>query len=144
MAECVSRDSPLAIGGDGRADSPGHSAKYGSYGIIDLSTNKVLHIELVQVNKLPNYTRANMTSSYNVLQSNEVKSSNHMELEGLVRALNFLTDNQVQIGTIITDRHKQINKYLREKHPSIEHRYDVWHISKGTMQYLDVTVNKMA
>ena len=22
---------PLAIGGDGRADSPGHSAKYGSY-----------------------------------------------------------------------------------------------------------------
>ena len=125
MAECVSRDSPLAIGGDGRADSPGHSAKYGSYGIIDLSTNKV-------------------TSSYNVLQSNEVKSSNHMELEGLVRALNFLTDNQVQIGTIITDRHKQINKYLREKHPSIEHRYDVWHISKGTIQYLDVTVNKMA
>ena len=40
---------PLTIGGDGRADSPGHSAKYGSYGIIDLRTNKVLHIELVQV-----------------------------------------------------------------------------------------------
>ena len=34
---------PLIIGGDGRADSPGHSAKYGSYGIIDLRTNKVLH-----------------------------------------------------------------------------------------------------
>lgn len=49
LAECVSRDSLLAIGGDGRADSPGHSAKYGSFGIIDLSTNKVLHIELVQV-----------------------------------------------------------------------------------------------
>ena len=41
---------PLIIGGDGRADSPGHSAKYGSYGVIDLCTNKVLHIELVQVN----------------------------------------------------------------------------------------------
>ena len=40
---------PLTIGGDGRADSPGHSAKYGSYGIIDLHTNKTLHIELVQV-----------------------------------------------------------------------------------------------
>ena len=50
LAECVSRDSPLAIGGDGRADIPGHSAKYGSYGIIDLSTNKILHVELVQVN----------------------------------------------------------------------------------------------
>ena len=41
---------PLIIGGDGRTDSPGHSAKYGSYGVIDLRTNEVLHIELVQVN----------------------------------------------------------------------------------------------
>ena len=35
---------PLIIGGDGRADSPGHSAKNGSYGVIDLRTNKVQHI----------------------------------------------------------------------------------------------------
>ena len=50
LSECVS-NGPLtiAIGGDGRADSPGHSAKYGSYGIIDLSSNKIIHIELVQV-----------------------------------------------------------------------------------------------
>ena len=40
---------PLTMGGDGRADSPGHLAKYGSYGIIDPRTNIVLHIELVQV-----------------------------------------------------------------------------------------------
>ena len=56
LAECVSQDSPLTIGGDGRADSPGHSAKYGSYGIIDLSTNNILHIELVQVNCMCSYT----------------------------------------------------------------------------------------
>ena len=36
----------MIIGGDGRADSPGHSAKYSSYGIIDISTNKVLHIDM--------------------------------------------------------------------------------------------------
>ena len=41
--------SPVVIGVDGRADSPGHSAKFGSYGIIDMNTNKVIHIELVQV-----------------------------------------------------------------------------------------------
>ena len=41
--------SPVIIGDDGRADSPGHSSKYGSYGIIDMSTNKVLYTELVQV-----------------------------------------------------------------------------------------------
>ena len=48
LSECVSK-GPLTVGGDGRADSPGHSAKYGSYGIIDLSSDKVIHIELVQV-----------------------------------------------------------------------------------------------
>ena len=30
----------LILGVDGRADSPGHSAKYGSYSIIDLNKNK--------------------------------------------------------------------------------------------------------
>jgi len=43
------KDSSLLIGGDRRADSPGHSAKFVSYGVIDLDTNKVLHIELVQI-----------------------------------------------------------------------------------------------
>ena len=42
-------DDKLTIGGDGRCDSPGHTAKYGSYTFLELQTNKVLHIELVQV-----------------------------------------------------------------------------------------------
>ena len=55
LEQCKARGSPLSIGGDGRSDSPGHSAKYGSYGLIDLATHKVLHIELVQV-KLTKYS----------------------------------------------------------------------------------------
>ena len=51
LAECKAHDSSLSIGGDGRVDSPGHSAKYGLYALIDLDTNKVIHIELVQVNQ---------------------------------------------------------------------------------------------
>ena len=49
LSAILKQGSPIIIGGDGRADSPGHSAKFGSYGILDLHTNKVLHIELVQV-----------------------------------------------------------------------------------------------
>ena len=49
LAQCRAVGTPLTIGGDGRADSPGHSAKYGSYGIIDLTTNKVIDMQLVQV-----------------------------------------------------------------------------------------------
>ena len=40
----------LLLAGDGRADSPGHSAKYGSYTIIDLLKNKVVDFKLVQIN----------------------------------------------------------------------------------------------
>ena len=39
----------LVLGRDGRADSPGHSAKYGSYSVIDLKQSKVVDIKLVQV-----------------------------------------------------------------------------------------------
>jgi solute carrier family 8 (sodium/calcium exchanger) len=42
-------DYPLVVGGDGRADTPGHSAKYGCYTLMDLETKKILIIELVQV-----------------------------------------------------------------------------------------------
>jgi len=66
-----------------------------------------------------------------VAQSNEVKSSNHMEKEGLARALDFLGSNELQVGTLITDRHKQIDKFVGKQYPHIEHHYDVWHVSKG-------------
>ena len=39
----------LVLGGDGRADSPGHSAKYGSYSVVDVKQNKVVDLKLVQV-----------------------------------------------------------------------------------------------
>ena len=54
-----------------------------------------------------------------------------MEHSGLVKALKFLANKFVQIETLITDQHKQIAKYMREHKPSVDHRYDVWHVSKG-------------
>ena len=39
----------LVLGGDDRADSPGHSAKYGSYSVVDVKQNKVVDLKLVQV-----------------------------------------------------------------------------------------------
>ena len=56
-----------------------------------------------------------------------MKSSTHMEHMGLVRALQFLDDNSLQVATLVTDRHNQIAKYMAE----IKHYYDVWHVSKG-------------
>ena len=39
----------VILGGDGRCDSPGHSAKYGSYSLMDVEQNKILDSQLVQV-----------------------------------------------------------------------------------------------
>ena len=81
LAECTSRCTPLSIDGDGRADSPGHSAKYGSYGIIDLSINKVLHIELVQVGL--NTSKLSLTSSNRAMKSNQVTIWRRKDCPGL-------------------------------------------------------------
>ena len=45
----------LIVGGDGRCDSPGHSAKYGTYSLMDAEQNKILHSQLVQVCTRVNY-----------------------------------------------------------------------------------------
>ena len=37
------------LGGDGRADSPGHSAKYGSYALMEMKKKKIIDVQLVQV-----------------------------------------------------------------------------------------------
>jgi hypothetical protein len=39
----------VGIGGDARCDSPGHSAKYGTYSVMDMENSKIIHTELVQV-----------------------------------------------------------------------------------------------
>ena len=49
LSELMIEKKGLVLAGDGRADSPGHSAKYGSYSIIDIKKNKVVDVKLVQV-----------------------------------------------------------------------------------------------
>ncbi len=44
--------TPLALAGDGRADSPGHSAKYGTYSLLDVNCKKIIITQLVAVSKL--------------------------------------------------------------------------------------------
>ena len=50
IAKLQETEQGLQLGGDGRADSPGHSAKYGTYSTIDLQNNVVLDVQTVQVN----------------------------------------------------------------------------------------------
>ncbi|XP_064631010.1 uncharacterized protein LOC135489542 [Lineus longissimus] len=111
LVDVKESDAPLVVGGDGRSDTPGHSAKYGSYSLMDLDNKKIIAMELVQ--------------------STEVKSSVHMEKEGLIRCVRILDENDVSINKIITDRHCQIQKWLRENLGGTSHFFDAWHLAKN-------------
>ncbi|KAM8733556.1 uncharacterized protein AB9X84_025253 [Acanthopagrus schlegelii] len=114
MMEQLSQQESVILGGDLRADSPGHSAKFGSYSMMDLRSNTIVDIQLIQ--------------------SNEVGGSYHMEKEGLKRSLALLEARGVALDSIVTDRHPQIQKFLREA--KVTQYYDVWHIEKGLSKKL--------
>ncbi|CAN7943196.1 unnamed protein product, partial [Ixodes hexagonus] len=107
---------PLTIPADGRADSPGHSAKYGTYTMLDADDNKVLHVETVQ--------------------SNETGGSYHMELEGLKRSLSIFEAHSLVVSVLVTDRHPQLNAWLAREHPDICHLFDCWHVGKAIKKKL--------
>lgn len=49
LIQSLSQKEGVSLGGDMRADSPGHCAKFGSYSVMDLESNKIVDIQLVQV-----------------------------------------------------------------------------------------------
>ncbi|KAF0023438.1 hypothetical protein F2P81_024068 [Scophthalmus maximus] len=108
MLEQLSEQQNVILGGDLRADLHGHSAKFGTYSMMDLKSNTIIDLQLVQ--------------------SNEVDGSYHMEKEGLKRSLALLEAHGVTMDSIVTDPHPQIQKFLRES--NITHNYNVWHMEK--------------
>ncbi|XP_064463570.1 uncharacterized protein LOC135374560 [Ornithodoros turicata] len=110
------RPVPLTLAGDGRCDSPGHTALYGTYTLLETAANRIIHFELVK--------------------STEVTSSNAMEVYGLQKCLAFLEVQDMTVDTLVTDRHTGIKAMLRDCCPHIKHRFDVWHVTKGIKKKL--------
>ena len=82
------QNSVIRLIGDGRCDSPGHSAKYLSYEFALEGTDKILSLSLVHVSEAGS------------------SKSNGMEIIGFKRALRELEEKGVTIKKITTDRHK--------------------------------------
>ena len=109
-------DSSVSLGGEGRADSPGHSAKYGTYTMMSLDLNAVIDLQLVT--------------------SNEVKGSSNMEKEDFVRSFTKISE-WLPISKFISDRHLSIAKWIRENSPHIKHLFDIWHVARGLSRKLE-------
>ena len=116
VIESICSKDIVYLSGDGRCDSPGHNAKYGTYTLMDNDSGKVAAFSLVQVS--------------------EVTSSNAMEKEGFERCLKSLQDANVCIACIATDRHVSISSTMDKNHSEIKHQYDVWHFSKSIVKKL--------
>nr|XP_006008217.1 PREDICTED: uncharacterized protein LOC102345701 [Latimeria chalumnae] len=112
----------LHLGRDVHCCTPGHYTKYGSYTMINLADGKVLDIQLVQ--------------------SNEVKNSCAMEIEGLKWSFAFLSGKGIDVEDFTSDRHPQIRKYMRENKPGVTHWFDVWHVAKALNKKLSKAGNK--
>ena len=110
------RGNKLHLSGDGRCDSPGYSAKYGTYSLMDSATDLILDYSLVQVT--------------------ETGSSVAMEKEGLRRCLDKVLAQGVEITSIATDRHVGVASLMKKEYSFIDHQYDVWHMSKSVTKKL--------
>ena len=112
----LKRANHVDIAGDGRCDSPGHSAKYGTYTMMDESSKKVIEFSVVQVT--------------------ETTSSNAMEYEGCKRTLNSLIQKKIPLRCLTTDRHTTITAKMKSVYPHIKHQYDVWHLANWVTEKL--------
>ena len=97
--------------GDGRCDSPGYNAKYGTYTVLDKNSGLIL--------------------DFNVSQVRTAGKSARMELDGLKQVLECLEGHGLPISSLTTDRHKQVRRYMRKEKGKINHQFDVWHVAKN-------------
>lgn len=116
------RLEPVTLAGDGRCDSPGHCAKYGTYTMLDVETDLVVDFKVVSVC--------------------EVKNSNAMEKKGFIETLNTIEAAGVDVAGISTDSHPQIKKYMREEEKQKKHHIDPWHACKNVTKKLRAVSKK--
>jgi len=114
----------LRLCGDARSDSPGYSAKYTSYTLMDMTTSLIIDQQLVS------------------LTEDKVTSSVAMEKMALERSLEFVLSSGLKIHTLATDRHVGVQSLMKQNYPQINHQFDVWHFAKNITKRLHLKAQK--
>ena len=96
---CTIRDENKC-NGDGQSDSPGYTAKYGTYSLMSTDLNKIVDFLVIHVSTAGNSSR--------------------MEKKRLQTLLEKYS-NSIKITTLTTDKHVQIRSFLSREYPEILH-----------------------
>eukprot|EP00079_Xenopus_tropicalis_P032068 XP_017945839.1 PREDICTED: uncharacterized protein LOC108645280 [Xenopus tropicalis] len=115
-------DKAVVLAGDGQFDSPGYSAKYCTYTMMDIMTKKILHFTIEQI--FPG------------------QSSGQMEGIAFKKCLSSLEKKGIDVRVMATDRHSCIRSMMKVTYPTINHQFDVWHICKSLVKKLTAASKK--
>ncbi|XP_071792698.1 uncharacterized protein [Asterias amurensis] len=106
----------VVICGDARNDSPGFSAKYCTYTVLDVADDSILSMAFKDKRQCGG------------------KSPN-MEAAAFTESLDDLKE-KIHIVEVCTDSHTTIAKIMRERYTDIKHSFDVWHAAKNLSKRL--------
>jgi THAP domain len=122
LDELRSKDMPKVwVGGDGQYDSPGHSAKYCTYTVMDILTEKIIDFFIIQKGQV----------------------TGDLEKAACDRLMTRLVvDESIPITLFLSDRHRGIGLLMRTKFPDIMHEFDVWHMAKSLMKKIQASTKQ--
>ena len=92
----------IILSGDGRNDSPGHSAQYCTYSLADMNDNAILQMNIVDVREAGG-------------------KSNNMERIGFERAMDKLLTSSMSLAEVVTDGHLEIGALMSKYYYLIRH-----------------------
>ncbi|XP_067949443.1 uncharacterized protein [Watersipora subatra] len=119
----ASQDEEICLSGDGRFDSPGHSARYCTYTFLE-----------PVISTLPLKTTGLVTHSSS-LEMATTTSATAAEKQIFVSLLNEATTD-LSVKVLTTDGHLGIAKHMRQNVHGITHNQDVWHWTKNLAKNL--------
>ena len=114
LTDLLDRESVTPLG-DGQCDSPGYSAKYGTYTLKDEETKKIVDFE--------------------VSHAKQTTSSQAMEKRGFQLCLDRALNSGIPVNVVGTDCHIGIKALIKQEYKDrgVEHQVDVWHLRKSKL-----------
>lgn len=102
MLQNLIKDNNFLISGDGRNDSPGHSAQYCTYTMMDDQSKKI--ISLITMDK-----------------RETGKKSCNMEKACFMKSMNDLLENHINIEEVVKDAHIQIGAVMSKSNYYVDY-----------------------